>query len=349
MKNKPIIALLTILFIASTACAVFGFLEHKKKSNEPIKPVEPIETVKFEYYLENEAVDTMPTNTEENTYAFSKYQCENNIKLEFNSDEWKIKVIDGKEGLCKLYFVKSKYDVTITATNGLIDSEEASKTIPVNREDDTSILIVPNEGYEFSDVECANDKEAVYDLSSNTLTINSIMEDTACKVNFKIKTLKLDLTVKNGKGTTTETAKYGESVSAVVKANDGYENPKIECTNDQEFTFTDNKLTIEKLTNNTKCTVTFVKTPIVTYKLKINTLPEGVVITNGNQEQTIVSGKDGKFALKPTEGHQIKLDCNGVKPSSEETDPDGSIVYTFLQITKDITCNVTLEEITQEP
>ncbi|UKI57209.1 MAG: hypothetical protein L6V81_07480 [Clostridium sp.] len=44
----------------------------------------------------------------------------------------------------------------------------------------------------------------------------------------------MDVTVVNGKGTTTETAKYGESISAIVEPNEGYQNPKLECTNDQK-------------------------------------------------------------------------------------------------------------------
>ena len=86
----------------------------------------------------------------------------------------------------------------------------------------------------------------------------------------------MDLNVKNGQGSTTENAKYGESVSAVVEANEGYDSPKIECTNNQEPTLENNRLTIEKLTDNTTCTVTFNKVKETKYKLTIN-VSEGVL------------------------------------------------------------------------
>ena len=341
MKNKAIIILLLILFLCSTSLGIVGYIQHKK--NGPTdKPEEKKELVKFEYYLENEQIENMPKNTEEEKYVFSKYICENGTTINFDQEKWEANIVDEKEDTCKLYFVNGTYEVTLSATNGTIKpDEETSAEFKVDRENDIQIEVNPNEGYEYSDVSCANEKEAVYDLSTNTLTINSIMENTACKINFKIKTLKMELTVKNGKGTATESAKYGESVSAVVQPNDGYEKPKIECTNNQEYTFDNNRITIERLTDNTKCTVTFSKAPIVTYKLKIEDLPEEVIITSGNKEQSIVAGKDGKFTLKPNDGYEVKIDCNGVQPSSEEKDPDGSVAYTFLQMSKDVTCKVT--------
>ena len=39
----------------------------------------------------------------------------------------------------------------------------------------------------------------------------------------------------------------------------------------------------------------------------------------------------------------VTINCNGVQPSSVEENPDNSISYTFLQVTKDITCTVTTE------
>ena len=170
------------------------------------------------------------------------------------------------------------------------------------------------------------------------------MEDVACKVSFELKNLKLELTVKNGKGTTTEHGNYGESVSAIVEPNDGYEKPSITCTNKQEYTYENNNFTIPKITDNTKCTVTFKKTPIVNYKLSLKDISEYVKIKSGSTEQSVAAGKDGKFTLLADEGYEIELDCGGVQPSKVDLEADGSYTYTFLEVNKDITCNVHTKE-----
>ena len=363
MKNKPIIILTAFLLVISVAASVLGYMESTKKSN--VVPPKQEEKITYEYYLDDILQTTMPDNmiTDEegnrvsgDLYVFARYQCDNNVSGTFNNDTWTFEPSEIKNATCKIYFAKSYYEIALTITNGVYEEENPKK---VARESDASLQIVPSEGYEYSEVSCNNNKTATYDVSTNTLNISSVMEDVACKIDFEIKKLKMNLTVKNGKENTTETANYGESVSVVVQPNSGYENPKIECTNNQKATFEDNKLVIEKLTDNTNCTVTFSKTKPKTYKFKIN-LPENntttitddagnekqeniVTITTGNTETTYEEGTDASFSLKVLDGYSLKLDCNGVYPSKELKDEaDKNITnYTFLKITKDVTCKVT--------
>lgn len=343
MKRKPIIYLLGFLFIISTVCGVVGLIHKNKQDKEPKQP----ETViTYEYYVEGIKVDNKPNNSE-NEYIYSRYECDNEIVGSFDSEKWEFSINEAskdKNGTCKLYFVNAFYEVTLSATNGVVDETAETK---IKREEDASFVITPNEGYEFKEVVCSNNKEATYDLSTNTLGINVIMEDVACKVSFELKNLKLDLSVKNGKGTTIEYANYGESISAIVEPNEGYEKPTITCTNDQEYTYSNNNFSIPKITNNTKCTVTFKKTPIVKYKITIKDISEKVRIVSGSTEQTVVAGKDGKFTLLADEGYDIELDCGGVQPSKTDLEADGSYSYTFLEVNKDITCNVNAKEKSQ--
>ena len=349
MKNKPIIILLAVLFIVSASAAIIGFLNKDNKNSKAPLPVVEEKKTSYEYYLEEQLVQEMPMNTEENQYDFSKYICENNMTIDFNNEEWTYKTINETNGVCKLYFVKKQYEVTLTATNGLINGTDASSVFKVDRLTDGQFNIIPNEGYEYNkSTICSNDKEALFDKSTNTLTITSISSDVACKVDFEKRNLRIDITVKNGSGTTTEYKDYGEAFTAIVQPNDGYEKPKIECTNKQEFIYEDNKLSIQKLTDDTQCTVTFSKTPAVTYNLRIDNLPETVTITAGNKEQSIVSGKDGKFSLKAEPGYDIKIDCNGIKPSDVQEEEDGTLTYTFLGVSSNITCNVTATQVVNE-
>ena len=344
MKNKPIIVLLAVLFLVSASAGTYGYM-HSKDENVKPTPEPPKPTITYEYYLEDHLVAEMPNKIDDNgnQIEYSKYYCDNNMTLDFDEEAWAYMLSNEVEGVCKIYFVRSEYKVTITATNALINGEEASYDFFVPRGTGGSFNIIPNEGYEYKVVSCANDKEAVYDISTNMLNINYVSEDTACKIDFDKRNLKLDIVVKNGTGTTTEYKDYGESISAIVQPNEGYEKPKIECTNNQEFTYKDNQLTIAKLTDDSKCTVTFSKTPAVTYNLIIDNIPEQVTITSGNKQQSVVSGKDGKFSLRAEDGYIIILDCNGVKPSNEQADPDGTITYTFLGVSRNITCNITTQ------
>ncbi len=340
MNKKPII-IIVLLLIISTICGTYGFLLSK---NNPNSNIDNKPKVAYEYYLEDELVSEMPSKTDENgnNYEFSKFVCDNNMSLDFDTEAWTYTVANEKDGTCRLYFVKGSYLVEITATNGLVNGEELSHSFTVVRGTDEQFSVVPNEGYEYDgEITCSNDKEAIYDISTNTVNSNSISEDVACKINFNKRKLKLDIVVKNGTGNTTENKEYGESVSVIVQPNEGFEKPTITCTNKQEYTYESNKLTIAKLTDNSVCTVTFAKKATVTYNLVINNLPEQVKITAGNKTQSILAGKDGKFSLKADPGYQISLDCNGVKPSNEKIDPDGSITYTFLSVSRNITCNVT--------
>jgi len=343
LKNKPIVIILAVLLALSVAASSIGFVLSKKGKNS--KPVDNTPKITYEYFLEEQPIVSMPENTDENgeTYEFSNYVCDNNMILDFDPVTWTYKINNKTDGTCKLYFVKSNYNVEIIATNGLINEQDSSYTFEVPRLTDGQFSIIPNEGYEFDEVSCTNDKEANFDISTNMLNINSVSEDIACKINFKKRMLTLEIKVKNGTGATTEEREYGESVSAIIQANEGYEKPKIECSNKQEFTYENNNLTISKLTDNSVCSVTFSKTPAVTYNLIIDELPEQVTITSGNKKQSIISGKDGKFSLRAQDGYQIVLDCNGVKPSDSQEDADGSITYTFLGMSKNITCNIKTE------
>jgi hypothetical protein len=168
-----------------------------------------------------------------------------------------------------------------------------------------------------------------------------------CKVNFSIKELSAKITVVNGNGNTTEKAKYGENISAIVTPNDGYKDPKIECTNKQTATFENNKITIQKLTDNTECKITFNTAPVTKYKL-IFELPSQVTVVSGSTTQEIEAGKDGTITLQTDSSYTHSLDCDGVSPSKVEDINATNKKYTFLAMNKNITCKVTATRIETE-
>ncbi len=355
MKRKGTLIILIILFLISAGCAGIGFYYNKNRKVEPELPPEPEKgKVVYVYYLEDEKVNEMPSNTSKDeegneikndTYTFSRYACTNDLTGTFDEENWKfIPNEDNIDSTCNLYFVHSKYSITLTVVNGIADENNAEY---VEREGNGAFKIIPDEGYEYKDSVCSDDKEVTWDAKTSSLLINAVTKDVMCKVNFSVKTLTAKITVINGTGNTSTDVKYGESVTAVVEANDGFEKPKVECTNKQTAIFENNQVTIEKLTNNTECKITFTAVPVTKYSLKVE-LPSQVTVISGSTLQEIESGKDGTFTLQTDEGYSSTMTCGGVAPSNVEDVNSTTKKYTFLAIKKDITCKVTATRIEPE-
>lgn len=357
MKNKGLLFLLVLLFIIALGGGGVGYYYNMQRTKEaPPEPVDPPQAkIVYLYYLEEAHVEEMPVNntvtdeegneTKDIKYKFSRFSCTNNLTGNFNEENWEFIPDEQKDSTCSLYFVNSKYDVTLTVINGEVEGENP---VSVEREQNGKFKINPNAGYAFKEAQCSpNDKEATWDSSDNTLNITTITNDIMCKVSFDIKQLSAKITVVNGTGNTTETAKYGEAVSAIVTANDGYEKPTIECSNKQTATFENNKINIAKLTDDTECKVTFNAVPVQKYKLtfdlsEVSGMP--ISVQSGNVTQEIESGKDGTITLalgNSYSGYTPTLDCGGVTPSKVDRLTDTTIKYIFLSMSKDITCKVT--------
>ena len=87
-----------ILFVFSCSLTVLGYITNKNKNNLPPKPIETengtiVErNIKYKYYLENEEVDSIPTNPkpDENSttedqlvYRFDQYNCTEGVTGNF--------------------------------------------------------------------------------------------------------------------------------------------------------------------------------------------------------------------------------------------------------------------------
>lgn len=354
MKNKGLLFLLILLFIIALGGGIVGYYYDSQRTQEtPPTPVDPPQVkISYLYYLEDAHVDEMPTNkvvtddegneTKDIKYKFSRFSCTNNLTGSFDEENWEFVPNEQKDSTCSLYFVNAKYDVTLTVINGNV---EGSNPISVEREQNGKFKINPDAGYAFKEAQCSpNDKEATWDSSDNTLNISAITNDIMCKVSFDIKQLSAKFTVVNGTGNATETVKYGEAVSVIVTANDGYEKPTIECSNKQTATFENNKINIAKLTDDTECKITFNPVPVTKYKLTFDVsaiTSITVTIQSGNTTQEIEAGKDGSVTIALPSGYTPTFDCGGVSPSKEERLTDTTIKYTFLSMSKDITCKLT--------
>lgn len=348
MKSKGLKIILVFLILLTGSCGAIGYVESKKVKNDKVNEIE--NKITYEYYLEDELQQTMPINTpnatdengnaivNEPTYQFSRFTCTNDLTGDFDVDNWKFIPKENKTSTCKLYFVKTNYSVTLTITNGV---EDENNLKVIQREKDGKFIIKPNEGYIYKSATCSDNKEGAWDESTNTFTLNAIMKDITCKIDFEIKQLQADITVVNGKGNTTETVNYGESISVIVEPNSGYEKAKIDCTNKQTGTFSSNKFTISKLTDNTKCTITFEKAPVVKHILKVNILDNTKYsISSGSESIPVDNGSTGIFTIKSIDGTTPNVSCGNINPSKIDNVDSSTFKYTFLNVTNNITCNI---------
>lgn len=352
MKKKGMLIAIGALFVLCLGCGIVGISYEKKEV--PEVPQVPKELITYIYFLDGVESSDMPVNgtvvdengieTPDIKYVFEKLDCNNKITGDFNENTWQFTPSPTSkdiEGVCKLYFGKAKYEVSFTVVEGKED-ENNPKT--VDRAKDGVFKITPNDGYEFDQENsmCSDDKSFKWEETDNTLTISAVMKEVSCKIVFKIKTLKLDITAENGEGTTTLKVEYGEKAESIVSPKSGYEYSSVKCTNDQSAEFKDNKIYISKLTKDSTCTVKFSAIKVTQYKLKISNLPDNLKISVGELEQLVNSGAAGSFTVKPDTGYAIDgYDCGrSIQPSIEEN-ADGSKKYTFLAMANDITCSFT--------
>lgn len=341
MKNKGIILILCIFFVLFSACAIIGFINYEDDEIVDIEP--PKDEIVYEYYIEDALSDKLPSKDD---YIFSKFICTNNIKAEFDEEKWEFIPEINKKATCQLYFVKKVYETTVTVSNGIVNEENNTKT--VNREDSITYNITPNEGYMFGSASCSDNKDVKWDSSTNTLTIDSVTKDVACKLVFSVTKLKFTIMVdtESGTGSDEETYNYGDSITAVVKPKSGYEGtePQITCSNNQIATYDVSKyiLSIDKLTNDTKCSIKFKKTPVKVFTFKL-ILEDGISISTGGDLVTgikVSEGSSENFTLRVENGKKPNIDCNGKLASSINKVDDNNYSFEYLDITSDMTCKV---------
>ena len=348
MKNRLLIIITCFLLVTCLTAATVGLIRSNKKDQKPKPPVVPKAVITYEYYLEDVLQEDMPmkefvldkdgNETEKPKYEFLKYTCTNDLLGEFDSENWVFNVDSTNvDSTCQLYFANTTYKANITVTNGLAEEEE----LVVDREGKAEFIITPTEGYTFKEVSCSNNKETKWDESTKTLSIDVITEDVACKVTFDVMELEVITSVNNGEGSTTEKKKYGDKVELLIQPHEGFDNPIIKCSNDQEARFENNKLVIDKLTNSTHCAVEFLKIQPKLYKLTINSLPETATITSGSMEQNIEAGKDAKITIKPGENEELKITCSESIIPNTTNNLEGTVTYSFLSISRDISCDIT--------
>lgn len=359
MRKKGILVIIIFLFIISLSLGIVGYFE--SKSEREVTPNVPLAPkISYLYFLEDKEVTyeelfnkEIETSTSEisnienisNNIELINSVCTNGVTGSFDFETKSFIPDQKKDSTCRLYFVKSNYEVTLTATNGIAEYPISM----VKRGENGTFIINPNEGYEFDNAICSDNKEYSWNDDENEFKLNDIMDDIACKVVFKVKKLNVKIVVINGNENSEETYEYGEAVTGVVAPYTNYDSPVISCTNGQSASINkdNNTYTIEKLTDNTECTITYKEKEKVKYKLEIVNLPIKLDFINGSSSQEVLEGDTGTFKLKPKESNIVidEIKCTNSKnedviPTTEIDDILSTYEYSFKGMNSNITCEI---------
>ncbi len=313
MKNKkPVAILLIALIFVSLSCGVVGLIQ--KTKGETKAPEEKQYNVLYKYYLDDVEVTEMPRNVVslsssmasstindvEKKYAFNTASCTNKVTYKWDEAKWEFIPSNTADSTCKLYFVSTYNELTVEATNATVTPLEDNK---IKRGENAVIIIKPTEGYVYDKTTCTNNEVVEWNEEKTELTVKSIYKTTSCKSEFKISKYNVEIIVNNGTGSTKLIDKdYGSKIEANVAASTGYNNPTISCTNNQVGTWTNGVFTIDKLTKETACTISFVAIPTTTnYTVTMNVGNHGRLAT-GSTVQTVASGASASFSFASDEG-----------------------------------------------
>ncbi len=352
MENKKIIAI--IIGVLSAIClvlGVIGLLESKKTPKiEPNKNYQ----VTYKYYLNEVEVAQMPVNPKqivddgssitssnemnvEELYEFNTAKCTNNVTYTWDKESWTFTPSNTADSTCSLYFVTTYNIVKIEVTNAKVTTPAETK---VKRGEDAVIKITPDEGYEFEKAECSNEKEAEWDKDAKELIIRGITTETTCKATFSMSKFSVEVQVNMGSGSTKVEYEYGKAVEIKnVTPAEEYGNPDIVCTNNQKATWKDNSLNIEKLTDNTKCSVTFKKTQSKTeYTATLIVGANGTILSGANPTK-VMSGGTVSWNVRVAEGYKPDdITCRGGNGDIKASDND--YIVTLKNVTEDAECSI---------
>ncbi len=361
MENKKIIAI--VIGVLTSVCLVLGIvglLESKKTPKiEPKKNYQ----VTYKYYLNGVEVAQMPVNPKqivdegssitssnemnvEELYEFNTAKCTNNVTYTWDKENWTFTTDNTADSTCSLYFVTTYNVVKVEATNAKITTPAEIK---VKRGEDAVIKITPTEGYEFEKAECSNEKTVDWDKDAKELIIRGVTSETSCKVSFVISKFSVEVQVNMGSGSTKVDYEYGKAVEIKnVTPAEEYGNPDIVCTNDQKATWKDNTLNIEKLTDNTKCSITFKKLQSkVSFTATID-VGENGRLESGASSTVVASGSSASWTVRANEGYIIDSDptCTAGVVYRSGSNP---YVIKLENITSDAECTINYHKVTETP
>ena len=349
-KSNGIVIVLSVLMVVCLACGMLGlYADIKPAKKEPEKNEGKDFKVAYRYYVDGVEVNKMVEQeyTEENgtefegaitkkpVYSFEKYTCTNNVTGEWDEENWEFKPKLTANATCRLYFLRNSHEVTIKVNNGKLPETLPDGKIKAELNTEAKVNVLPNDGYQYEKVECTNEVTAEYDVNTKDLKITNVKKDSMCTVSFKINDYTVEAKAANGTVTgEAKTARYGDNVVFDVTPAENYKYESVTCTNNQNASYVNGKLTVQGITSDTVCTVQF--KPI---KYSVTLTIEGGTLINGyTSPQSVSEGQKATFGVSSLPGYEqtgAELTCG----DDTRAEFQAGVVYVY-DVRKDLNCTL---------
>lgn len=165
-------------------------------------------------------------------------------------------------------FIVPEFKITINLVNANISGKnEISETvIGYNK----TYTITPNQSYYLfkgkeGDLVC-DSTIGSYKIIDNKLVLDNIKGDGTCSIRYRGKDVTANIVVNNGSASSTKlNGEAGDDLSTTLTGSSGFAYDTVSCTNGQNASYVPKTLTINHITNDTTCTVTYGKPEDKTY------------------------------------------------------------------------------------
>lgn len=317
---KKVIIPISILIFICLSLGIFGFILNIN-ADEKEKAVK----VSYRYFINGEESKNMPE--EDDGYQFDKYKCTNNVTGRWSEAKWKFTPKQKKSASCRLYFVDREYEIELIAPDGVVISGD--EKVKIKKDSDATFVIAPNEGLAIKEVTCTNDQTAKYE--DGKVIVEKPNDDATCTVVTEDAKYSVEVTAISGKVTDAkQEAKFGQNVIFNVTPNSSYILDNVSCTNNQNATWSNGKLTISKITASTKCTVAFKSNE---YSVTVN----ATNATVPTKTKTITANGTVSFSVTPVADAKLqKISCtNG---QTGKWTPNS---FTVTSVKSNTTCSIT--------
>lgn len=318
---KKVTIPLVILILIFLGLGIFGLYLNMTKEEE-----KEVFKISYKYFVNGEETKNMPEETD--SYQFDKFKCTNGVTGKWSEKKWNFTPNKTANSTCRLYFVDREYEIELIAPDGITLSGD--EKVNVKKEENAEFTIAPKEGIAVKEITCTNDQVAKYE--NDKVIVEKPTDDATCTIVTEDAKYTVEATSIGGKVTNSkQEAKFGQNVIFNVTPNASQILDKVTCTNNQNGTWSNGKLTITKITNSTKCTVTFKSSQYTVTVIAKNA-------TVATATKTIAANGTISFSVVPkaSGAKLLKNSCSNGKW--------GSNSYTVTNVTANTTCNLEFSE-----
>ena len=231
--------------------------------------------------------------------------------------------------------------ITTRFKNNLFNKDTAIYVLWLNSNKKVTLPEPTKEGYEFQGWYL---DESYEELAGQANDEYEVLENTTLYAKWGSRPYEVEVEVINGTADKDkQTVNYKEETAFVITGNEGYREPTVSCTNDQQGRIEEDSLIVSNVSNDTKCTVTYNDVDAPTIEISTtNEMKASQTLTVKIKDNVGIKGYYIGTTEPTTETEYVEITNETEKVIEKEITTGG----TYYIISKDISNNTsTLETI----